>query len=136
MNARPFVGIGILVNKDGKYLLGRRVGPHGRNTWTVPGGHLEFKETFDECAAREVLEETGVKIKNIKLLSTVNNVFKDEEHHSITIFVISDWDSGEPKTIEPGKFVDVGWYKLSDHPEPLFLPMQELRKSKPELFKA
>ncbi|MBW3568592.1 NUDIX domain-containing protein [Candidatus Parcubacteria bacterium] len=132
---RPFVGIGVLVQKDGKYLLGKRVGEHGRNTWSVPGGHLEFGETFEDCAVREVLEETGVKIKNIKLLATVNNVFKNEHHHSITIFVVCDWASGEPRTIESDKFTDVGWYKLAEHPKPLFLPVQELKKSKPNLFK-
>lgn len=132
---RPSVGIGVLVHKDGLYLMGRRIGSHGRGTWSVPGGYLEFGESWEDCAAREVLEECGVGIKNTRFLAVVNNVFRDEGHHSITIFMKSEWQSGEPKTIEQDKFVDVSWFSFDNLPEPLFLPMQELKKSMPELFK-
>lgn len=131
---RPVVGVGVLVRKDGKYLLGKRIGQHGKNTWSVTGGHLEFGETFEDCAFRETLEESGVKIKNIKFLTAVNNVFKSEVHHSITIFMTADWQSGQPTTSEPDKIVELGWYDLSNHPEPLFLPVLELKTIKPELF--
>jgi 8-oxo-dGTP diphosphatase len=135
MSSRPAVGIGVFVFKDGKFLLGKRVGSHGKNTWSVPGGHLEYGEDFEECAEREVLEETGVKIKNVKFYTTVNNVFTSENKHSITIFMLSDWVSGEPRALEPDKFVDVGWFSFKNLPEPLFLPIIQLKKAKPELFK-
>lgn len=131
---RPAVGIGVLVQKDGKFLFGKRVGKHGRGTWSVPGGFLEYGEEFAECAAREVMEETGIKIKNIRPYTTVNNIFHDENSHSITIFMLSDWDSGEPKITEPDKFVDIGWYDFKDLPQPLFLPIKQLQKAKPEFF--
>lgn len=134
MKERPAVGIGVFVFKDGKFLLGRRKGKHGTDTWSVPGGYLEYGEDFEECAAREVMEETGVKITNIKLYTTVNNVFYDENKHSITIFMFSDWVSGEPKVTEPDKFIDIAWFDFKDLPEPLFLPIKQLQKSKPELF--
>lgn len=132
---RPAVGVGVLVQKDGKFLLGRRVGKHGHNTWSVPGGFLEYGEEFAECAKREVLEETGIKIKNIRFYTVVNNIFHDENSHSITIFMFSDWASGEPKITEPDKFVDIGWFDFNNLPEPLFLPVKQLKKAKPELFK-
>lgn len=135
MSSRPFVGIGVLVQKDGRYLFGKRITKHGQGTWSVPGGHLEYGESFEECAAREVMEETGVKIKNIGIYVTVNNIFRDENTHSITVFMLSDWDSGEPKVTEPDKFIDIGWYDLKKLPEPLFLPIKQLQKAKPELFK-
>ncbi|HYF96442.1 MAG TPA: NUDIX domain-containing protein [Patescibacteria group bacterium] len=134
MKDRPAVGIGVFVFKDGKFLLGRRVGKHGTGTWCVPGGYLEYGENFEECAAREVMEETNVKITNIKLYTTVNNVFHDENKHSITIFMFSDWLSGEPKITEADKFIDIGWFDFKNLPEPLFLPIKELKKAKPELF--
>ncbi|HET7673073.1 MAG TPA: NUDIX domain-containing protein [Candidatus Saccharimonadales bacterium] len=135
MSSRPFVGIGVLVQKDGRYLFGKRITKHGQGTWSVPGGHLEYGESFEECAAREVMEETGVKIKNIGIYVTVNNIFRDENTHSITVFMLSDWDSGEPKVTEPDKFIDIGWYDLKKLPKPLFLPIKQLQKAKPELFK-
>lgn len=135
MTARPVIGIGILVKKDDKYLLGKRVSEHGKNTWSVVGGHLEFGESFEDCAYRETLEESGVKIKNIKFLTVLNNIFKDENHHSITIFMTAEWKDGKPTITEPYKIIDLGWYDLSNHPEPLFFPVQQLKLSKPELFK-
>lgn len=132
---RPSVGVGVFVWKDGKFLLGKRVGKHGHGTWSVPGGYLEYGEEFEECAKREVMEETGVKIKNIRFYTTVNNVFRDEKSHSITIFVFSDWASGKPEVTEPDKFVDTGWFDFNNLPKPLFLPIKQLQKSKPELFK-
>ncbi len=65
MNKRPAVGVGVFVWHDGKFLMGRRVGAHGGGKWSVPGGHLEFGESWKTCAAREVLEECGVKIRVI-----------------------------------------------------------------------
>lgn len=132
--ARPAVGVGVFVFKEGKFLLGKRVGKHGLGTWSVPGGYLEYGEDFAQCAKREVLEETGVKIKNVRFYTTVNNVFHDENSHSITIFVFSDWASGKPRTMEPDKFVDIGWYGFKNLPKPLFLPITQLKKAKPELF--
>lgn len=131
---RPNVGIGVFVFKDNKFLMGKRVGKHGKNTWSVPGGYLEYGESFADCAAREVLEETGVKITNIKFYTTVNNVFKTENHHSITVFMFADWASGKPKITEPDKFVGIDWFDFNNLPSPLFLPIKELQKAKPELF--
>lgn len=116
--------------------MGRRIGPHGRGTWSVPGGYLEFGESWEDCAAREVMEECGITIQNIQFLTTVNNVFQTEKHHSITIFMASEWQSGEARTIEHDKFVDIGWFSFDKLPEPLFLPMLELQKAKPELFRS
>ena len=132
---RPAVGVGVFIFKDGKFLMGKRIGSHGKDTWSVPGGYLEHGEDFEQCAQREVMEETGVKIKNIKFYTTVNNIFHDEKSHSITVFMFSDWASGKPKTMEPDKFVEVGWFSFKNLPEPLFLPIIQLKKAKPELFR-
>lgn len=134
MTDRPSVGVGVFVFKDGKFLLGKRVGKHGFGTWCVPGGYLEYAETFEQCAAREVMEETGVKIKNIRFYTSVNNIFHDEKKHSVTVFMFSDWADGQPMTMEPDKFVDIGWYDFKNLPEPLFLALEQLKKAKPELF--
>lgn len=134
MKSRPAVGVGVFVFKDSKFLMGKRIGAHGKDTWSVPGGYLEYGETFEHCAKREVMEETGVKVKNLRLYTTVNNVFHNEKNHSITIFMFSDWASGTPKITEPDKFIDIGWYDFKNLPKPLFLPITQLQKAKPELF--
>ena len=52
------VGVGVFVWRDGRFIMGQRLGSHGANTWSVPGGHLEFGESWEDCAIREVKEET------------------------------------------------------------------------------
>lgn len=133
---RPSVGVGVFVWKDGQFLMGRRIGKHGKDTWSVPGGYLEYGESFAEGAARETLEETGVHIKDIKYMATTNNVFHDEQKHSITVFMPGTWKSGEPATTERDKFVDIGWFTYETLPENLFLPVLELIKMAPELLEA
>ena len=51
---KPGVGVGVIVVKDGKLLLGKRK-THGKNTWSVPGGWLSFSESWEDCAVRECL---------------------------------------------------------------------------------
>ncbi len=53
------VGVGIMIFKDGKVLMGRRKGSHGAGEYAFPGGHLDFGESFEDCAKRETLEEAG-----------------------------------------------------------------------------
>ena len=54
------IGVGVIVVHEGKVLLGLRTGSHGANTWAFPAGHLEFQETVEECALRELKEQTGL----------------------------------------------------------------------------
>ena len=59
---------GVLVEKNGDYLLCMKpagVGPYP-DKWITPGGGIEGNESLDECAAREVYEETGIKVTNLK----------------------------------------------------------------------
>lgn len=60
----PQVGVGVLILRDGKVLLGRRKGSHGAGCWSAPGGHLEFGEAVEDCALREALEETGLALSD------------------------------------------------------------------------
>jgi ADP-ribose pyrophosphatase YjhB (NUDIX family) len=60
MTERPKVGVAAIIIKDGKVLLGKRKSAHGQGTWNFPGGHLEYGESWQDCAKRETMEEAGI----------------------------------------------------------------------------
>ena len=103
MDNRPLVGIAVIVIKNRRVLLGERKNAHGAGTWAFPGGHLEFGESIEHCAVREVFEETGIRIKNLRRGPYTNDFFEAEGKHYVTLFVIADHDSGEPAVKEPRK---------------------------------
>jgi 8-oxo-dGTP diphosphatase len=125
----PRVGVGVFIFKDGKFLMGKRRGSHGEGSWSLPGGHLEFGESFADTARREVLEETGVRIKNIRFGALTNDYFEKEGKHYVTVWMLSDYDSGEAAILEPAKCVDQDWFDFDTLPSPLFLPWEQLLKS-------
>ena len=129
MERFPRIGIGVFVIKDGKFLMGQRKNSHGDGTWSVPGGHLDFGESIEHGAAREMFEETGIRIKNLKIVGICNDLFKKEDKHYVTIWVISEWKSGKEKIKEPDKFIKQGWFNFRNLPKPLFLPWKQLFKS-------
>lgn len=58
--------------------------------WAFPGGHLEYGENFAACAERETMEETGLKVKGVRLVNATNDVFADVGRHYITLFVVCE----------------------------------------------
>jgi 8-oxo-dGTP diphosphatase len=126
MQNRPAVGVAVIVMKDEKILLGKRKGSHGSGTWARPGGHLEFNESIEDCAKREVFEETGRSIKNLQHFAYTNDIFKVEKNHYVTLFVVSEYDSGELKIKEPDKCEKWAWFSWNEFPEPLFLSLKNL----------
>ena len=116
---KPKVGIGIMIIKDRKVLLGKRRGSHGEGEYAFPGGHLEYMESFEDCAKRETKEECGIEITNIRF-QFLSNVTKYAPKHYVHIGLIADWKSGEPKVLEPEKCESWDWHGIDKLPEPLF----------------
>ena len=56
----PRIGVGAIAIHEGKILLVKRGIAPGKGLWAIPGGTLKLGETLKECAARELLEETGI----------------------------------------------------------------------------
>lgn len=123
------VGVGIFIFKDGKFLMMKRHGAHGEGTWSVPGGHQEFGESFLDTAKRETLEETGVTISHPRFGAVTNDYFEAEGKHYVTIWVLADYESGEATIMEPEKCTEQGWFDFDNLPAPLFLPWQQLLHS-------
>ena len=116
---KPKVGIGVMILKDGKVLLGKRKGSHGEGEYAFPGGHLDYMESFEKCARRETLEECGIEIQNIRF-HFVANVKKYAPKQYVHIGLITDWKDKEPKVLEPERCEEWRWYNLNNIPRPLF----------------
>lgn len=131
----PRIGVAVFVWKDDKFIMIQRWGSHGEGKWSIPGGHLEFGETWEDCAAREVMEETGVTIADPALFAVTNDIFESEDKHYITLWIKSKWAAGEPQNLEPEKCKAIEWRTIHDLPAPLFEPCwQNLKATMPDLF--
>ncbi len=130
MNAdqRPYIGVAVIVIRDDRVLLGKRRNAHGAGTWQFPGGHLEFGETIEGCAQRELFEETGLTITSQRMGPFTNDYFEDEGKHYVTLFVIADRTSGEVQLREPDKCARWDWFPWREMPKPHFLPIVNLLK--------
>ena len=120
--SRPMVGIGVLVIDQDKILLGERINSHGAGSWALPGGHLEFGETPEECAIRELEEETGLQAHRVKRGPWVNNVI-DETKHYITILMVVEKFEGQISLKEPEKCKKWDWFDVGHLPANLFAPL-------------
>jgi 8-oxo-dGTP diphosphatase len=128
MDERPRVGVGVIIIKDKKVLLGKRKNAHGNGSWSFPGGHLEFGESFEDCARRETKEETSITIKNVRKGTFTNDFFEREGKHYVTLVMIAEFSSGVARVMEPEKCEQWEWSSWNNLPEPLFLPIQNLLK--------
>lgn len=130
-------GFGVMILKEGKVLLGQRhVDPakadselNGEGTWTMPGGKLEFGESFEDGAVREVAEETGIKInkEDIRVISLTNDMVPTA--HFVTIGMMCEKFEGEAQVMEPDEITQWKWFDLNDLPQPLFSPSLKIIKN-------
>ncbi|GAX84952.1 hypothetical protein CEUSTIGMA_g12373.t1 [Chlamydomonas eustigma] len=135
MSTRPiFTGVGVILVKEvSKHILvGRRKGSHGSGTFALPGGHLEYGEKFEECAAREVLEETGITLRSsdIKFAYATTDVFQELQKQYVTIFMQAQVPEETKATlVEPEKCESWEWVPWGSLPSPLFKPLQTLTET-------
>ncbi len=127
MSNAPGVGVAVLIEQNGRLLMLRRSGVElGVGAWGVPGGHLDFGETPEQCAIREAHEETGLAVSDVRFVGITNDVFQADGLHYITIWMRANSQSGEPTVTAPEESDQVGWFAWEALPGPLFLPLQNL----------
>ncbi len=122
MTNKVGVGIGvILLNENNEILLGLRKARHA-GLYGLPRGMLHFGETFEECARREVIEETGLILNHVEVISVTNNIktMQNENIHNVSIVLLSKEFSGGLQNTEPEKCHGWNWFNLKELPTPLF----------------
>lgn len=118
------VGVAVIICRQGKVLVGRRKGSHGGGAWAVPGGSLEFGETVEECARREVLEETGLRLGDISQCEmATNDIFASEGSTSSPYGSWRGWKmTRRPRRVNPTSATDGSGTAGMAFPSPIFCP--------------
>lgn len=119
----PRVGVGVMIRRGDRILLGRRRNSHGDGSYSWCGGHLEAGESFEACAIRETQEECGLVIRRLRFLC-LHNIVAYGKHYVDIQFVAEEIDPGEPQLLEPDKIAGWGWHALDALPQPLFKPVE------------
>ena len=116
---RPLIGIGVMIlNEAGEVLLGKRAGSHGQGEWDVPGGHVEYGETMEETARKEVFEETSLRIDKFTLISVCDEMryIATDGKHYVNIGFSAEYNGGEIRIMEPNKCSEWQWFSLKQLP--------------------
>jgi len=123
---RPLVGVSVLIRQGARILLEKRSKVPMEGAWKAPGGHMEFGEIPEHAALREVHEELGIEIDNLKFRTVTNDVFEADKKHYVTIWMEANYVSGEPTVKAPYEETEIGWFTWDSLPQPLYLPLQHL----------
>ena len=86
---RPLVGVGAIIFKRDRILMAQRGKQPLQGWWSLPGGALELGESLHTAVCREVLEETGLVVRPVKLFEVFERIIRDSagapEYHYILI---------------------------------------------------
>ncbi len=103
----------VLVRKEGKILLARHA-ERNQDVYSCIAGYVEHGETLEECVCREVLEETGLEVQNVRYAGSQSWPYPDQ----YMIAFYADWKAGEIK-VDPVEILEACWFdpaNLPNHP--------------------
>ena len=124
MRAIPNVGVSAVIVRRGKLLLMRRRSAMGHQSWSTPGGYLEFGESPAICAKREAQEEVGYQGGDFSFLALTNDIFEDR--HFVTVWMIGSADPAWEVTETSDEVMESAWFPALELPAPLFKPFSNL----------
>ncbi len=111
----PTTRVSVLVlNEENKQILLVRHRKGNRQYWVLPGGRLEYGETFDECAVRELHEETGLQVAVEKFLFLSEAIAPDRSRHIVNIYVKAKVVGGTMKLGNEPVLAGVDFLPLSE----------------------
>lgn len=118
-------GVGFLerVYAGTSVLLIKRVNEPFKDMWALPGGFMDMNETLEQCALRELEEETGIKIEEnyLEELGTFDKVDRDPRGRVISQVFYSTCADKEAHVLRAGDDAkEVKWFNIKELPELAF----------------
>lgn len=109
----PTVGVAVIVlDRRGVLLVRRRCG-----RWCIPCGHVEWHETIEDAARRELREETGLDVELDRVYSVQSN-FHDPRHHTVGIWYVGRNPTGDLRAGDDAQ--DTKWWPINQLPSLAF----------------
>jgi len=115
----PGLGTGLVVLRDGKVLLYKRMKAPEAGYWNIVGGKVDHMEPSQAAARREAEEESGLSIGTLSFLCTTEQIIEADRQHWVSLIYVTTDISGEPRLTEPDKLSDFGWFGRNELPQPL-----------------
>lgn len=126
--ATPKLGVRAAVfDDDGRILMVRETADNHR--WTIPGGWADVNQTAAQSAMREVFEESGYRVRPVKLAAAYDKATQGlvvGPYSITTLFFICTLEGGEPAlSLETS---GIGWFHEADLPQDLSAPRISTRQ--------
>ncbi len=119
---RPMLTVDVVVLTGGsaaEVLLVQRGGPPFAGRWALPGGFIEEGEQVVEAAARELAEETGLKVAKMRLLGVYDTPGRDPRGWTVSVVYLVQ--TARPEAVAGGDDAsDARWFALDALPELAF----------------
>ena len=102
-----------------KVLLIQRGNPPFKGAWAFPGGFMNMDETTEQCAVRELEEETGLRLSKIQQIGAYSKVDRDPRGRTVTVAYLAIVDAPVAVTGQDDA-ANAEWWSLSSLPELAF----------------
>lgn len=117
----PKLAVDVIINYQGRVVLVKRKNPpYG---WALPGGYVEYGETVEEAARREVKEETGLTLTSLQQFHVYSHPSRDPRGHTVSVVFTAD---GFGKLIAGDDAQEIGLFELNNLPLDLAFDHREI----------
>jgi mutator protein MutT len=129
---KDYIGVGVgavVLNESGEVLLTLRRKQPEAGRWSIPGGAVEWFERCSDAIKRECLEEVGLTVEIVRLLTVVDHIVPDEASHWVSIEYLVRIVSGNAGNYAHYENADMGWFPLNALPSAVTQPTREALES-------
>lgn len=111
-----YVACCVIVIEDNKILLVKRANEPKKGDWSLPGGYFSWDETTEQCAARELREETGYIAKNIKFFTQKSDPNRDDGRQNLDLIFSANVEQRDSKFDREQEIQEVKWFNVNNLP--------------------